>query len=1817
MDESTKLCLDELLKKAQEKVNNGNTLYELEVRVKNIDLKTYKLLLNRYSEQYVANEKVHSTVSFYKDSNIRKEEYRNDGKTVYTEKKRIYKCDTSDIRVALSTETQKTEDDAKELNLTSFRRRRERTSFKMGNYQVDFTLVNGRDPEVEIEFLTLPKTKEEIEFPVRVLFNTLELNSSQEIIKHHNNLFIKSNDSRRARIYTKYFSKPVPIEEWDEDKMKELNTFYKVTDKLDGVNVKLFIHRSGLYLLTRKAVIPYIYSDNLSSLRDTVIDAELLENGEVHCFDIYIYKGQNVMNKNFEERYKLLKSVVDTLNVENIHMKTFYGDPEEPFLNTIEKINVLLQKRKREGYKTDGVIFTEVGKGISEARFLKLKPKDDQTIDFRIKIHNNRVKLMAGDINDKEIEFKNGLQIKNYDVITGFNGFVILDTEEYKDGDIVEFKWVKDTFVPVRHRQDKERPNFKKTAVSNFFIMKNEAYPEDIESLYNELLKNSSSPTKKVVQEEKEEVEERRVILSKLTPNDKPRTITFKGYVKKDDEIFIRVGGTEKNCFMNSFLMSIIPSFITLSKQIQEKYIHIVKREVFENKFNFNNYKVYIDTCIDKINDVCESFNLPVPNLTMESFSTYLSLLSLAKTISKDKTFLNAFLKAFSIEIKIEIAFTKCIHKINKHDELNPFLRGELQYKNYVKPEDRWLTLGKRFTLFTDRLHIEFKNENIISKYSDRLKEVVDKVINDEKETLIQTLKDIVIQSTVDQSFYPYLSSLFGVDIYFLDSVSRTLIKNRYNTGRNDRNRSVVLLYFANSACRFETVGKFVPSESKVKFMFNSSEDFIKYINTYVKRKKKRKKKGEIKKIFPIFTDVKEEEEETEGEEEIPFPYERDIVKNEWFQYFKNLNNAKKLESNNNAYTFLDFDPRYKGEYLTFRCSQQDFERLDLFPLFYVEELLNSCIHPDSDESMNFFFYEKGEEIYKKLRAKREFTKRAFKTELLRQGPKRCEYLPPSFILSLIQTFYKEGDVNLTIWNNDARWGNVITACLARNLNVMCVVHNDESYNKLYELTQYLKSHFSIKSKVKFLDRKRIQGQYKESSDMVFIKFNNDDEEKSINDTWSKVKMNGYFILENTSEGALDHYISYISHLNDSKFLGIIRYDCNNNYNYVFVWQKTELYKRRKKVYLENSEQHTNVEKLLKYSFGIERVDTIEEAGIALFTADKKDIIAGEQYDIRHINNLPSKEKIYEELKDISVESVFINRKEVDNIPFRLKTGYYVVDDEYEYSVHEFEKLDSKNDELIKVSDSVIQHDGKKEIIQAILFKTPLNAYLYSDYKHYKLSLNNRGNYSSIITTTTKSLKMGLDLHRSQSIKLQMNYIMERISRLSLQPDFTLSTYTVTMFVNNENKVLLQGIRSSSMSDLVNCEYAIENILTDFGLVSGIIPQHNMRVEGLSSYLYMCNDTKSLFVLRPRTIRGAMNPYFKNWSTENYIVVDAHFTHDAPRKDVDGEPTVFLKRVFLDDFEITLDNPHEEPFSSEMVIGKSVYSGDFAYILNGDQIIPPRILQSVIMPEIASQLQPILITGPYIICTVLKLVLADKKIRGSASDTSFQESRIIDYVFEGNQSLQIIKSSHEYAVQTMVPRNYMKENLLKYIYDVPAGNPQLKKGSMRDWRRYQSWSAQLTSFYYFWMDIYYGNNWISSEFNRWKTIHRNNRNEQYRLMATTNNGEVIGFFGFIHRNNTMEMLRRNKQLILPIVVYHLHPSYDNSFYRGKLISCAVELLKEYKIEEALVLTHEQTLLQHDPRNVCLHPIIFEGVSYNVVKIITSLYKPLRIQTDSS
>lgn len=354
------------------------------------------------------------------------------------EKKQLAKKDLKEYSFRLSASSEKILDSYNKDEKLIREYKKTRKTFNINNViKVDIDRIDSKY-SVEIEII-------DIQCPNIVEIFYENILSILRIINRTSVLLPLSEKKCILEDFKKVFkvNKPVNL-------VKDLKEKYVASVKLDGEQIYIFVYKSKVYMIDRRIekVINYDISVLDKKYEDVVFECELFQE------KFYVYDA--CIELLTEERLLFVKNFVKDLGNEKVKYKDYSIDFEEwkkdfnPYSLSLKFITSYKIKERANIY--DGVILLEKDKVYSQCRVFKYKPKEMNTIDFKIlkkSKEESSVALGVYGSPNKNIHFGD-LNVENHEIF-----------KRLKVGSVIEAKINEDlTYSFVRERPDKVKGNY-------------------------------------------------------------------------------------------------------------------------------------------------------------------------------------------------------------------------------------------------------------------------------------------------------------------------------------------------------------------------------------------------------------------------------------------------------------------------------------------------------------------------------------------------------------------------------------------------------------------------------------------------------------------------------------------------------------------------------------------------------------------------------------------------------------------------------------------------------------------------------------------------------------------------------------------------------------------------------------------------------------------------------------------------------------------------------------------------------------------------------------------------------------------------------------------------------------------------------------------------------------------------------------------------------------------------------------------------------------------------------------------------------------
>lgn len=332
----------------------------------------------------------------------------------YQEKKReeTYNDYVKGIRYSSSTEENINANKIPKDAVVVFTRHQKRYSFvaknpqsPYHNVQIDMTIVqerNSKKYEVEIERKPVDKTLQKdyhkrffeainMVYESCYLGEVMTLSQKHHIVSKYNQLLFSDNRYNLLNLSSKYENKPINLKIHNI-----LRNNPPVTVKMDGVRAFLLLNKNQAYIFEPKSNLILQYKLD-STFFDSYIDGELriiydsnskIKSIDFYAFDLIIDNGEDVRDKNFNERYQRLKSLGGINTYASIGPKLTYRIKEYSTENSFysnSKIELarMYSLNTKDADSVDGLIYQSPDQYKNNNTF-KWKPVDKMSIDFRL-----------------------------------------------------------------------------------------------------------------------------------------------------------------------------------------------------------------------------------------------------------------------------------------------------------------------------------------------------------------------------------------------------------------------------------------------------------------------------------------------------------------------------------------------------------------------------------------------------------------------------------------------------------------------------------------------------------------------------------------------------------------------------------------------------------------------------------------------------------------------------------------------------------------------------------------------------------------------------------------------------------------------------------------------------------------------------------------------------------------------------------------------------------------------------------------------------------------------------------------------------------------------------------------------------------------------------------------------------------------------------------------------------------------------------------------------------------------------------------------
>lgn len=316
-------------------------------------------------------------------------------------------------------------------------RNRDRYSFRFPTYTVDLTIVNNKTFEVEVEYPAITQSMAELFAPIKLVHETTSAPPVGGDVLANFNALMRIDKKRELA-----FNNAINMKRKYFGGLAD----YVITPKWDGTRMLLYVLRGTGYLFNKTTRLQAVF-DVLRVPDNTVFDGEFFEDSSRYiAYDLLFINGRDI--RPTPRTYR-------TLLLEQTHAE-YLPQIELAEVGYGASLYTLFQNYVSDPKRTlDGVVFAPRDSHYYNKHTLKYKPIDLLTIDFLILVDKSgryaKYNLFVQD-RTGPVPFRHCPQIQK----VSESGKKIIGN----GGRIVECKWVGNTFVPHRVREDKTTPNF-------------------------------------------------------------------------------------------------------------------------------------------------------------------------------------------------------------------------------------------------------------------------------------------------------------------------------------------------------------------------------------------------------------------------------------------------------------------------------------------------------------------------------------------------------------------------------------------------------------------------------------------------------------------------------------------------------------------------------------------------------------------------------------------------------------------------------------------------------------------------------------------------------------------------------------------------------------------------------------------------------------------------------------------------------------------------------------------------------------------------------------------------------------------------------------------------------------------------------------------------------------------------------------------------------------------------------------------------------------------------------------------------------------
>ena len=354
---------------------------EIEAKLRNIKEDEFFYILEYLRNLYKEIKEI--TIDYYtKDKRITKknnEFYETTKKTLV--EPTFLKVLGRDLKFTIAKEESK-KLSIKTIKKYDFSRVKDRSTFIVGNFQVDLTEVsrdNKKDYEVEIEIVN-PEFYQGEDFS-NIILEYIDVLQMEQInmVSFCNNYLSKGKSVRNDKIDRRFVSRPRDLLKNDVTSPNSILRGFTVSIKADGVPHFLVFFKNRIFLIDYKGETEDLcpIPEKYSTLDNTIFVGELIARSKLKKesytdfmniylpFDTIVYKGNNLVDKNYLERFETTRDIKDLeifcdgIKKVKIEEKKIFnlGMKNDTFYKSFNKC---YEEKKNIIYEDDGYILTPI-----------------------------------------------------------------------------------------------------------------------------------------------------------------------------------------------------------------------------------------------------------------------------------------------------------------------------------------------------------------------------------------------------------------------------------------------------------------------------------------------------------------------------------------------------------------------------------------------------------------------------------------------------------------------------------------------------------------------------------------------------------------------------------------------------------------------------------------------------------------------------------------------------------------------------------------------------------------------------------------------------------------------------------------------------------------------------------------------------------------------------------------------------------------------------------------------------------------------------------------------------------------------------------------------------------------------------------------------------------------------------------------------------------------------------------------------------------------------------------------------------------------